>query len=95
MAPLQIGTSLLKSGEPLFLNPPVRDDGLVWVGLTNSGRRECFCNYQFNVKACSVQGIFKTSDVIKNDRESLACPANTVNLMSELSPFLILMSTLT
>lgn len=45
-------------------------------------RRECFCNYQFNVKACSVQGIFKTSDVVQNDPESLACPADTINLMS-------------
>ena len=51
-------------------------------------RRECFCNYQFNVKACSVQGIFKTSDVVKNDPESLACPANTFNIMSELSSLL-------
>ena len=51
-------------------------------------RRECFCNYQFNVKACSVQGIYKTSDVVKNDPESLACPANTVNLLSELSSLL-------
>ncbi|KAL8812153.1 MAG: hypothetical protein Q9200_001233, partial [Gallowayella weberi] len=48
-------------------------------------RRECFCNYQFNVKACSVQGIFKTSDVVKNDPDSLACPANTIDVISESS----------
>ncbi|MCJ1268737.1 hypothetical protein MMC22_008625 [Lobaria immixta] len=46
-------------------------------------RRDCFCNHQFNIKACSVQGIFKTSDVFKNDPSSLACPANTVDVMIE------------
>jgi len=46
-------------------------------------RRECFCNYQFNVKACSVQGIYKTSDVVKNDPSSLACKPGTVDVMSE------------
>ncbi|KAL8965080.1 MAG: hypothetical protein Q9183_004040 [Haloplaca sp. 2 TL-2023] len=46
-------------------------------------RQDCFCNYQFNVKACSVQGIFKTSDVAKNDPESLACPANTIDVIIE------------
>lgn len=45
-------------------------------------RRDCFCNYQFNVKACSVQGIFKTSDVVKNDPDSIACPPNTIELLS-------------
>ena len=29
-----------------------------------------------------MQGIFKTSDVVKNDPESLACPADTINVMS-------------
>ncbi|KAL8906403.1 MAG: hypothetical protein Q9207_002064 [Kuettlingeria erythrocarpa] len=47
-------------------------------------RRDCFCNYQFNVKACSVQGIFKTADVVKNDPESLACPANTIDVIIEM-----------
>ncbi|SLM34720.1 hypothetical protein LPUS_03645 [Lasallia pustulata] len=46
-------------------------------------RKECFCNYQFNVKACSVQGIFKTADVVKNDPGSVACPANTIDVMIE------------
>ncbi|KAL8675224.1 MAG: hypothetical protein Q9168_000344 [Polycauliona sp. 1 TL-2023] len=46
-------------------------------------RQDCFCNYQFNVKACSVQGIFKTGDVVKNDPESLACPANTIDVIIE------------
>ncbi|MCJ1308301.1 hypothetical protein MMC25_001954 [Agyrium rufum] len=46
-------------------------------------RRDCFCNYQFNVKACSVQGIFKTSDVVKNDPDSLACSADKVDMIIE------------
>ena len=48
-------------------------------------RKECFCNYQFNVKACSVQGIFKTADVVKNDPDSLSCPTGTVDVMSKSS----------
>ncbi|KAL8705930.1 MAG: hypothetical protein Q9201_000985 [Fulgogasparrea decipioides] len=46
-------------------------------------RQDCFCNYQFNVKACSVQGIFKTSDVVKNDPESVACPADSIDIIIE------------
>ena len=46
-------------------------------------RIDCFCNYQFNVKACSIQGIFKTADVIKNDPESVACPVNSIDVMSK------------
>ncbi|KAI0487609.1 hypothetical protein F4859DRAFT_263551 [Xylaria cf. heliscus] len=34
----------------------------------------CFCNDQFDVTDCSVQGIYKTEDVIKHDPLSLACP---------------------
>lgn len=45
-------------------------------------RKECFCNEQFDVKACSVQGIYKTTDVLTKDPESLAC-LNPVNVMSE------------
>jgi hypothetical protein len=37
-------------------------------------RRSCFCNDQFDVKDCSVQGIYKTQDVLEKDPESLACP---------------------
>ena len=48
-------------------------------------RKDCFCNSQFNVKACSIQGIFKTSDVVKNDPESLYCAPGTIDLMSMLS----------
>ena len=39
--------------------------------LLNS--RECFCNNQFDLKECSLQGIFKTSDVLAKDPTSLAC----------------------
>ncbi|KAI9819158.1 MAG: hypothetical protein M1827_007314 [Pycnora praestabilis] len=46
-------------------------------------RQDCFCNYQFNVKACSIQGIFKTADVVKNDPDSVACGAGTVDVMIE------------
>ena len=45
--------------------------------------RDCFCNFQFNVKECSIQGIFKTSDVVKNDPDSLACAADKVDVMIE------------
>ncbi|CZR69875.1 uncharacterized protein PAC_19775 [Phialocephala subalpina] len=45
-------------------------------------RKECFCNEQFDVKACSVQGIYKTADVLTHDPESLAC-LNPVNVMME------------
>ena len=48
-----------------------------------SNRKDCFCNQQFNVKSCSVQGIFKTADVIENDPTSISCPADTTNIMSE------------
>ncbi|KAI1420815.1 hypothetical protein F5Y12DRAFT_86300 [Xylaria sp. FL1777] len=37
-------------------------------------RERCFCNDQFDVTECSVQGIYKTQDVIKHDHWSLACP---------------------
>ncbi|KAJ9641007.1 hypothetical protein H2199_005675 [Coniosporium tulheliwenetii] len=51
--------------------------------FSDEERRECFCNFQFNVKACSVQGIFRTADVIKNDPDSLACPAGTMDVLIE------------
>jgi hypothetical protein len=47
-------------------------------------RRECFCNEQFNVKACSVQGIYKTADVLAKDPASFSC-SNRVNLISTFS----------
>ncbi|KAI0154171.1 hypothetical protein GGR57DRAFT_492251 [Xylariaceae sp. FL1272] len=44
------------------------------VILTTRNRYRCFCNDQFDVTECSVQGIFKTADVLENDPGSLACP---------------------
>lgn len=35
---------------------------------------DCFCNRQFDVKDCSVQGIFSTQSVLEHDPTSLACP---------------------
>ena len=47
-------------------------------------RKDCFCNEQFNVRACSVQGIYKTADVLAHDPTSLAC--KHVNVQSEIFP---------
>ncbi|CAG8957275.1 hypothetical protein HYFRA_00010698 [Hymenoscyphus fraxineus] len=44
-------------------------------------RKQCFCNEQFDVKACSVQGIYSTDDVLKNDPLSLSC-SNKINLIT-------------
>lgn len=51
--------------------------------LSSLYRKDCFCNYQFNIKACSIQGIYKTSDVVKHDPDSLACPAGTFDVISK------------
>jgi hypothetical protein len=45
--------------------------------------RDCFCNHQFDVKSCSMQGIFRTEDVLKHDSDSLAC-AKPVDLIIEM-----------
>ena len=45
--------------------------------------RDCFCNHQFDVKSCSLQGIFRTDDVLKHDPDSLAC-TQPVNLIIEM-----------
>lgn len=45
-------------------------------------KQECFCNEQFDVKSCSVQGIYKTKDVEKHDPGSLKCPRETINVQS-------------
>ncbi|KAI0012073.1 hypothetical protein F4779DRAFT_570369 [Xylariaceae sp. FL0662B] len=60
------------------MNILVRED-LGYGGVTNwnfneEERRECFCNNQFDVRDCSVQGIFSTADVVKHDPLSLVCP---------------------
>ncbi|KAI1809511.1 hypothetical protein GGS20DRAFT_571634, partial [Poronia punctata] len=60
------------------LNIIIRED-LGYGGVTdwnfNQPEKEmCFCNDQFDVKECSVQGIYKTVDVLRHDPKSLACP---------------------
>ena len=43
----------------------------------NFGEEEsekCFCTHQMDVKACSIQGIYRTADVLEHDPESFACP---------------------
>ena len=57
----------------------------LYAHATNDSK-ECFCNFQFNVKACSIQGIFKTADVVKNDPSSLSRPPETVDVMSKYPP---------
>ncbi|KAI0015206.1 hypothetical protein F4780DRAFT_773700 [Xylariomycetidae sp. FL0641] len=60
------------------INIILRED-LGYGGVTNwnfndEESNHCFCNHQFDVRECSVQGIFKTSDVLKYDPVSLICP---------------------
>ncbi|OTB11078.1 hypothetical protein K445DRAFT_69002 [Daldinia sp. EC12] len=60
------------------LNIIIRED-LGYGGVTNwnfdgEEKRKCFCNRQFDVRDCSVQGIFSTADVIRHDPVSLTCP---------------------
>jgi hypothetical protein len=51
-------------------------------GMLTDVRKECFCNEQFDVKACSVQGIYKTADVLAHDPKSVACSSD-INLFSK------------
>jgi hypothetical protein len=46
---------------------------------------DCFCNHQFDVRRCSLQGIFRTGDVLANDPASLKCAAGQeVDLVIEM-----------
>lgn len=45
--------------------------------------KECFCNEQSNTKSCSIHGIYKTSDVLEHDPESLVCPNGSINVPGE------------
>ncbi|KAH8748031.1 hypothetical protein BGZ57DRAFT_945875 [Hyaloscypha finlandica] len=45
-------------------------------------RKECFCNEQFDAKSCSVQGIYKTADVLAHDPVSVSC-ASPINVIME------------
>jgi len=53
------------------------------MSLTDQSRKECFCNRQFDVKTCSIQGIYSTSSVLKHDPDSLAC-TKPVDLIIEM-----------
>ncbi|KAI2605129.1 uncharacterized protein GGS25DRAFT_524639 [Hypoxylon fragiforme] len=60
------------------LNILIRED-LGYGGVTDwnfneEEKQKCFCNNQFDVHDCSVQGIFSTADVIEHDPLSLVCP---------------------
>ncbi|KAI0385198.1 hypothetical protein F5Y04DRAFT_269107 [Hypomontagnella monticulosa] len=60
------------------LNILIRED-LGYGGVTDwnfneNEKRQCFCNNQFDVRDCSIQGIFSTADVIEHDPLSLVCP---------------------
>ncbi|KAI1500639.1 hypothetical protein F5X99DRAFT_231020 [Biscogniauxia marginata] len=60
------------------LNVLIREDlgygGVTDWNFNDEERRNCFCNNQFDVRDCSVQGIFSTADVLKHDPMSLVCP---------------------
>ncbi|KAK5073791.1 hypothetical protein LTR64_007071 [Lithohypha guttulata] len=64
------------------LNVLLRKDlGYGAVTGWNFGEEEsqkCFCTHQMDVKACSVQGIYRTSDVLLHDPDSFACPHGLV-----------------
>lgn len=61
---------------------PVPSEAYRKLSNDASYRKDCFCHDQFDVKACSLQGIYKTSDVIKNAPETLSCPADKVDVIS-------------
>ena len=43
---------------------------------------KCFCMHQMDVKACSLQGIYRTSDVLKHDPDSFICAKSTRKVKS-------------
>ncbi|KAI5925725.1 hypothetical protein F4810DRAFT_28577 [Camillea tinctor] len=70
------------------LNVIVREDlgygGVTDWNFNDEERDACFCNNQFDVRDCSVQGIFNTADVLKHDPLSLACPRLIPNWSTDL-----------
>ncbi|KAH9889223.1 hypothetical protein F4778DRAFT_773415 [Xylariomycetidae sp. FL2044] len=60
------------------INILIREDlgygGVTDWNFSEEEKRACYCNNQFDVRDCSVQGIFSTADVSKNDPQSLICP---------------------
>ncbi|KAI1140811.1 hypothetical protein F5Y05DRAFT_423712 [Hypoxylon sp. FL0543] len=60
------------------LNVLIREDlgygGVTDWNFSEDEKRQCFCNNQFDVRDCSIQGIFSTADVVEHDPLSLMCP---------------------
>ncbi|KAI0838320.1 hypothetical protein F5Y06DRAFT_287403 [Hypoxylon sp. FL0890] len=48
--------------------------GVTDWNFSEDEKRKCFCNNQFDVRDCSIQGIFSTADVVEHDPLSLMCP---------------------
>ncbi|APA15952.1 hypothetical protein sscle_15g107220 [Sclerotinia sclerotiorum 1980 UF-70] len=66
----------------IFLRKDIGYGAVTDWNFSTQERKECFCNEQFDVKACSVQGIYKTSDVETHDPGSISC-SNSINVMME------------
>ncbi|KAI1494547.1 hypothetical protein F5X96DRAFT_616317 [Biscogniauxia mediterranea] len=70
------------------LNVILREDlgygGVTDWNFSEEERTACFCNKQFDVRDCSVQGIFSTADVLKHDPLSLVCPRIIPNWSTDL-----------
>ena len=59
----------------VFLHKDLGYGAVTDWNFSQEERDDCFCNSQFDVKTCSLQGIFTTSSVRANAPDSLACPA--------------------
>ncbi|KAI9642131.1 hypothetical protein NHQ30_008933 [Ciborinia camelliae] len=82
---LVIGDSMLRhvtGSFNIFLRKDLGYGAVTDWNFTPQERKECFCNEQFDVKACSVQGIYKTSDVDAHDPGSISC-SNPINVIME------------
>ncbi|KAF7885891.1 uncharacterized protein EAF02_004400 [Botrytis sinoallii] len=80
-----IGDSMLRHVTGcfnIFLRKDIGYGAVTDWNFSVQERKECFCNEQFDVKSCSVQGIYKTSDVEAHDPGSISC-SNSVNVMME------------
>ncbi|KAM0314074.1 hypothetical protein ACHAO8_005029 [Botrytis cinerea] len=82
---LIIGDSMLRHVTGcfnIFLRKDIGYGAVTDWNFSVQERKECFCNEQFDVKDCSVQGIYKTSDVEAHDPGSISC-TNSVNVIME------------
>lgn len=68
------------SAQEKYDLPPTID--IYWCLMLMRNRKQCFCNEQFDVKACSVQGIYQTRDVLAHDPTSLSC-LKPINIISK------------